>query len=155
MGIVVSDFSRGVPVSEWETGWGISGHSGDVGFGSPCLTFPSAGSDESNADFFEKEYICEYDQLVNESEKPKTNHTETLFLCPGRLFVQEEISITGLQEHSIRVVTLDLARSTKLALLRLMKKMTGFVAQHLCQPDGAEFTVPTAKEIIALAVHLL
>ena len=45
MGIVVSDFSRCVPVSEWETGWGISGHSGDVGFGSPCLTFPSAGSD--------------------------------------------------------------------------------------------------------------
>ena len=46
MGIVVSDFSRCVPVSEWETGWGISGHSGDVGFGSPCLTFPSAGSDQ-------------------------------------------------------------------------------------------------------------
>ena len=45
MGIVVSDFSRCVPVSEWETGWCISGHSGDVGFGSPCLTFPSAGSD--------------------------------------------------------------------------------------------------------------
>ena len=47
MGIVVSDFSRCVPVSECETGWGISGHSGDVGFGSPCLTFPSAGSEES------------------------------------------------------------------------------------------------------------
>jgi len=45
VGIVVSDVSRCVPVSEWETGWGISGHSGDVGFGSPCLTFPSAGSD--------------------------------------------------------------------------------------------------------------
>jgi len=45
VGIVVSDFSRCVPVSEWETGWGISGHSGDVGFGSPCLTFPSAGSE--------------------------------------------------------------------------------------------------------------
>jgi len=43
------DFSRCVPVSEWETGWGISGHSGDVGFGSPCLTFPSAGSDNSLA----------------------------------------------------------------------------------------------------------
>jgi len=45
VGIVVSDFSRCVPVSEWETGWGISGHSGDVGFGPPCLTFPSAGSE--------------------------------------------------------------------------------------------------------------
>ena len=44
-GNVVSDFSRCVPVSEWETGWGISGHSGDVGFGSPCLTSPSAGFD--------------------------------------------------------------------------------------------------------------
>jgi len=47
VGIVVSDFSRCVPVSEWETGWGISGHSGDVGFGSPSLTFPSAGSDQN------------------------------------------------------------------------------------------------------------
>ena len=47
MGIVVFDFSRCVPVSEWETGWGIPGHSGDVGFGSPCLTLPSAGSDWS------------------------------------------------------------------------------------------------------------
>jgi len=49
VGIVVSDFSRCVPVSEWETGWGISGHSGDVGFGSPSLTFPSAGSEESES----------------------------------------------------------------------------------------------------------
>jgi len=46
VGIVVSDFSRCVPVSEWETGWGISGHSGDVRFGSPCLKSPSAGSEK-------------------------------------------------------------------------------------------------------------
>jgi len=48
VGIVVSDFSRCVPVSEWETGWGISGHSGDVGFGSPSLKFPSAGSEKTS-----------------------------------------------------------------------------------------------------------
>ena len=52
VGIVVSDFSRCVPVSEWETGWGISGHSGDVGLGSPCLTSPSAGSEERTGSEF-------------------------------------------------------------------------------------------------------
>ena len=57
MGIVVSDFSQCVPVSEWETGWGISGHSGDVGFESPCLTFPSAGSDLLATFFFNSRRI--------------------------------------------------------------------------------------------------